>query len=49
MRGVPGAVSRHVRRQQRIDMQRVEEILFSAIGAIVLLLIVRLIRTGGRF
>jgi uncharacterized membrane protein YeaQ/YmgE (transglycosylase-associated protein family) len=27
----------------------VEEILFSAIGAIVLLLIVRLIRTGGRF
>ena len=26
----------------------VEEILFSAIGAIVLLLIVRLIRTGGR-
>ena len=27
----------------------VEDILFSAIGAIVLLLIVRLIRTGGRF
>ena len=27
----------------------VEEILFSASGAIVLLLIVRLIRTGGRF
>jgi uncharacterized membrane protein YeaQ/YmgE (transglycosylase-associated protein family) len=27
----------------------VEEILFSAIGAILLLLIVRLIRTGGRF
>ena len=27
----------------------VEEILFSAIGAIVLLLIVRLVRTGGRF
>ena len=27
----------------------VEEILFSAIGAIVLLLIVRLSRTGGRF
>jgi uncharacterized membrane protein YeaQ/YmgE (transglycosylase-associated protein family) len=27
----------------------VEEILFSAIGAVVLLLIVRLIRTGGRF
>ena len=27
----------------------VEEIIFSAIGAIVLLLIVRLIRTGGRF
>jgi uncharacterized membrane protein YeaQ/YmgE (transglycosylase-associated protein family) len=27
----------------------VREILYSAIGAVVLLLIVRLIRTGGRF